>query len=86
MAQKENYIFSSANWEVDNELLNKTNNILFKFKNVQIYVQTTSGKILYTYNCIMHVYAVIHKAGGSGRRDEEGIRWKLLIWRRSHQR
>ena len=33
MAQKENYIFSSANWEVDNELLNKTNNILFKFKN-----------------------------------------------------
>ena len=33
MAQKENYIFSSANWEIDNELLNKTNNILFKFKN-----------------------------------------------------
>ncbi|MFL2648923.1 MAG: hypothetical protein ACJ0J2_03445 [Dehalococcoidia bacterium] len=33
MDQKENYIFSSANWEIDNELLNKTNNILFKFKN-----------------------------------------------------
>ena len=33
MAQKENYIFSSANWEIDNELLNKTNNILFKFRN-----------------------------------------------------
>ena len=33
MAQKENYIFNSANWEIDNELLNKTNDILFKFRN-----------------------------------------------------
>lgn len=33
MDQKENYIFSSANWEIDNELLNKTNDILFKFRN-----------------------------------------------------
>ena len=33
MAQKDNYIFSSANWKIDNELLNKTNNILFKFRN-----------------------------------------------------
>ncbi len=33
MAQKKNYIFNSANWEIDNELLNKTNDILFKFRN-----------------------------------------------------
>ena len=33
MAQKDNYIFSSANWKIDNELLNKTNNIILKFRN-----------------------------------------------------
>ena len=33
MVQKENYIFNSVNWEINNELLNKTNNILLKFKN-----------------------------------------------------
>ena len=33
MAQKKNYIFNAANWEIDNELLNKTNDILFKFRN-----------------------------------------------------
>ena len=33
MPKKENYIFSSANWEIDNGLLNKTNNIIFKFRN-----------------------------------------------------
>ena len=33
MVQKENYIFNSANWEINNDLLNRTNNILLKFKN-----------------------------------------------------
>ena len=33
MVQKENYIFNSANWEINNDLLKKTNNILLKFKN-----------------------------------------------------
>ena len=33
MVQKENYIFNSANWEINNDLLKRTNNILLKFKN-----------------------------------------------------
>jgi glucose-6-phosphate isomerase len=32
MGVKENYIFRSSNWAINNDLLNKTNNILLRFK------------------------------------------------------